>query len=60
MKYKHRISALENEIISTQDTCETSILSPPNHSSQTESQEKIELDEMDLTGMTISAKGKRL
>lgn len=57
MKYKHRISLLENEImesaISTQETFETSILSPLSHSSQTESHEKVDLEEMDLAGKTI-------
>ncbi|KAM5578958.1 hypothetical protein ABKV19_008983 [Rosa sericea] len=62
VKYKHRISSLHNEIIenaiSSQETFETSILSPLNHSSQTESHEKVALEEMDLAGSKVKEDNK--
>ncbi|XP_062008297.1 centromere protein C isoform X7 [Rosa rugosa] len=62
VKYKHRISSLYNEIvenaISTQETFETSILSPLNHNSQTESHEKVALAEMDLAGSKVKEDNK--
>jgi hypothetical protein len=64
VKYKHRFSLHNNEIcenaISSQDTFETSILSPLNHSSQTESHENFALEEMDLAGEIILLKRKSL
>ncbi|XP_004302929.1 PREDICTED: uncharacterized protein LOC101300739 isoform X2 [Fragaria vesca subsp. vesca] len=63
VKYKHRISLLENEImesaISTQETFETSILSPLSHSAQTESHEKVDLEEMDLAGSEVKEDNNR-
>ncbi|XP_024183874.1 centromere protein C isoform X5 [Rosa chinensis] len=62
VKYKHRISSLYNEIVEnaipTQETFEMSILSPLNHNSQTESHEKVALEEMDLAGSKVKEDNK--
>ncbi|KAK9930539.1 hypothetical protein M0R45_027576 [Rubus argutus] len=62
VKYKHLSSSLNNEIcenaISSQQTFETSILSPLNHSSQTESHENFALEDMDLAGSKVKEDNK--
>ncbi|XP_050384720.1 centromere protein C [Argentina anserina] len=63
VKYKHRISALDSEInesvIFTQDTFETSIFSPQKHSSYNKSQENVEREETDLPGSKVKDDNSR-